>query len=948
MDILGISEMRWTNSGKMTSEEKTVLYSGHQSEHARGVGIVMSKKAAASMISWRPASERIIAARFQGAHTKITFIQIYAPTEDASDDNKDAFYEDLAAELQQTPHHDMVILAGDFNAQIGPDRSGFEHTIGLHGSAIMTNDNGYRLLSLCAAHGLAVSNTYFPHKRIHKMTWKAPGARGVRNEIDYICVSNNFRSSILDVRSYRGADVGTDHFLLAAKCRLRLKRQPLKDQRPKPFDVVKLKDPELKRQFNAAVRNRFELLTPSADVEAQWTNYRDALTAAAEETIGRRRGTFRERWIQERSWKLIDERRLAKHVRDQAQGEAEQAKAEEHYSNLDRQVKRSCRRDKREWIERKTEEAQLAADRNDSKTLYQIVREVSGSSTGRGVPIKDRNGRTLLTQEEREKRWVEHFSQVLNQPAPTATFDPGILVPAPDLPVKLGQITTDETKNAMKALKRGKAAGIDGIPPELIKIGDAAHVGSLTNLLNSCWMARVVPKEWRSGVIVTLPKKGDLSKCDNWRGITLLSVPGKILSTVLLQRLQRAIDEQLREEQAGFQRGRSCTEQIFILRQVIEQTLEYQQRLSLNFIDFVKAFDSIHRDTLWKIARTYGIPAAFIEIFQNLYNGSRCCVRTEDGMTDYFTIESGVRQGCILSPMLFLLAIDFVNRNAIDSTRLGLEWTANRLLADLDFADDVALFGPTYPALRDLTGALERSAACVGLRISDQKTKIIRVGYKTTLPRITINGNQVEELQEFTYLGSVIAADGDATRDVTCRIGKAFAVFQRLCSIWNSASLSLHLKLRLFSTIVLPTALYAAETWKQTVAIDQKLDVFQQRCLRRILKISYRDRVTNDEIYRRTNTKPLSTVVTERRLQFTGHILRLPDHRLAKVAMRWRPSRGRRGQGRPKTTWRRTLMEDLRATDIEWDDQHAVDTAAADRTRWKNLVAQCAERRRRN
>uniref|UniRef100_A0A914WLD1 BED-type domain-containing protein n=1 Tax=Plectus sambesii TaxID=2011161 RepID=A0A914WLD1_9BILA len=258
-------------------------------------------------------------------------------------------------------------------------------------------------------------------------------------------------------------------------------------------------------------------------------------------------------------------------------------------------------------------------------------------------------------------------------------------------------------------------------------------------------------------------------------------------------------------------------------------------------VSMLPSSNNTDRDTLWKIARTYGISAAFIEIFQNLYNGSRCCVRTEDGTTDYFTIESGVRQACILSPMLFLLAIDFVNQNAIDSTQLGLEWTVNRLLADLDFAYDVALFGQTHPALRDLTGALERSAACVKLRISDQKTKTIHVGYMRTPPRITINGNQVEELQEFTYLGSVITADGDATRDVTRRIGKAFAIFQRLRSIWNSASLSLHLKLQLFSTIVLLTALYAAETWKKTVAIDRKLDAFQQRCLRRILKISYRD-----------------------------------------------------------------------------------------------------------
>ncbi len=134
------------------------------------------------------------------------------------------------------------------------------------------------------------------------------------------------------------------------------------------------------------------------------------------------------------------------------------------------------------------------------------------------------------------------------------------------------------------------------------------------------------------------PKKGDLSKCDNWRGITLLSVPGKVFSIVPLNSPRQAVDACLRDQQAASRRGRSCTEDlwIFFLRHVIGQSLEYQQRISLNFIDFVKAFDSVHRDTQWKIARAYGLPSRFVDIFRNLYQGSPCCVRMEERITDFF------------------------------------------------------------------------------------------------------------------------------------------------------------------------------------------------------------------------------------------------------------------------------------------------------------------------
>ena len=157
---------------------------------------------------------------------------------------------------------------------------------------------------------------------------------------------------------------------------------------------------------------------------------------------------------------------------------------------------------------------------------------------------------------------------------------------------------------------------------------------ALEKLLNKCWITELVPEDWRKGVIVKLPKTGNLSECGNWRGITLLSIPGKILCSVMLQRLQDMIDDRLREEQSGFRKGRSCCEQMFTLRNIIEQCVEFQKPLHINFIDFKTAFDSIHPESIWKIAHLYGIPEKFIKIFKNIYLNSTCCKKTEEGFTD--------------------------------------------------------------------------------------------------------------------------------------------------------------------------------------------------------------------------------------------------------------------------------------------------------------------------
>lgn len=147
-------------------------------------------------------------------------------------------------------------------------------------------------------------------------------------------------------------------------------------------------------------------------------------------------------------------------------------------------------------------------------------------------------------------------------------------------------------------------------------------------------------------------KKGDRKQCTNWRGVALLSVPSKIFCKVI-QMKRDAIDTILRREQAGVRSGVACIDHIFTLRNIIEQCIEcvhINSKVHINFIDLAKAFDSIHRDTLWDILLAYGWPGKIVNIIKLFYHNFSCTVIHEKKLTDWFSVRSGVRQGYVLSP----------------------------------------------------------------------------------------------------------------------------------------------------------------------------------------------------------------------------------------------------------------------------------------------------------
>ncbi|XP_048735691.2 craniofacial development protein 2-like [Ostrea edulis] len=223
IELLGISETRWAGNGtKQLMSGHQILYSGRSnSHHNSGVAIITSKEVHRSLLAWKPVSERIITARCNSAFAKLTAVVCYAPTEDAEEDEKVSFYENLQKTVDDTPSHDVLLIFDDLNAKGGKSNRSKENIKGGLGEC---NNNGERLCTLCQENNSIIGGTIFMHKDIHNSTWNSPDGH-TKNQIEHVIVNKRWRSNLQDAAAKQGADVGSDHSLVVAKIKWKLKKK---------------------------------------------------------------------------------------------------------------------------------------------------------------------------------------------------------------------------------------------------------------------------------------------------------------------------------------------------------------------------------------------------------------------------------------------------------------------------------------------------------------------------------------------------------------------------------------------------------------------------------------------------------------------------------------------------------------------------------------------------
>ena len=464
-----------------------------------------------------------------------------------------------------------------------------------------------------------------------------------------------------------------------------------------------------------------------------------------------------------------------------------------------------------------------------------------------------------------------------------------------------------------------KACGLDEIPAEVWKLPDFHQI--LLNLCNSVYNGDSIDR-WTEGCILPFPKKGDLSIAKNYRGITLTAISAKIYNLLLLNRIRPEVDPILRKNQNGFRSNRSTSGQILTIRRILEGVHAKNLPATLLFIDFSKAFDSIHRGRMNDILLAYGIPKETINGIMMLYKN-----------TPFFDITAGVLQGDTLAPFIFIICLDYVLRKAIDE-KLDLGFThiqrrsrrhPAKKISDADYADDIALLTDYIKDAEATLHSVENLAKVIGLFVNATKTKFICLNQNAASGIKSLNGETIDLENDFNYLGSFIAS---TEQDVNIRLGKAWAALNGMNNIWKS-NLPDQLKRNFFRATVESVLVYGSISWTLTLALEKKIDGSYTRMLRAALNKSCTDHLSNAELY--GNIPRVTLTIRQQRLRFAEHCWRSKNEMSLEVLL-WEPSHGKRSRGRPRKTYVDQLIADTACT---YED---LANLMDDRDRWKELI----------
>ncbi|CAH1233298.1 Hypp676 [Branchiostoma lanceolatum] len=571
------------------------------------------------------------------------------------------------------------------------------------------------------------------------------------------------------------------------------------------------------------------------------------------------------------------------------------------------------------------------------------LRQAKAGPRQRSFLIKDSSGNIISTEADCIHRWKEHFSQLLNHPP--VPEDPTLAEEAnatdgsnPDC--LTAPVTPDEVKAALKKLKNGKAPGICNLTAEMLKAGDNHMIQWLTQIINHVWILEKLPDDWRRGIILPFWKqKGDQLVCSNHRGITLLSIPGKLFTRILLTRAIPAIRSRRRLQQAGFMPNRSTMDHISALRLAIEKAREYRKNrhLYIAFIDLRAAFDTVDHASLWKILRLLGAPQKTINLFRQMYNSAESCVRVNGKESEWFTINSGVRQGCVAAPDLFN-CIDYLMTKVCERVP-GVSFGQYNL-ADLEYADDTTLLADSLERLRKALTVYEEEAKKLGLSINWGKTELMHIGEGPDPEPLVFNSCTGNFVPSFKYLGSIISKTGDIKPEVNQRRAQASAVLQSLWKpLWRHRHrhITQQTKLCIYNSSVIPVLLYGSEAWPLNNTLEARLDGFDSRALRRIAGIRWHEHVSNIKLRELTKQPPASRLAAMRRIRWYGHVLRLPPEHPTRAMLDFDPKQAgwRRPGGAPRTRWMDVVGRDLRNLNIPLSQTPQM---AENRGRWRGLV----------
>lgn len=925
VSILGMAETYWKDSGEFittipNSDNKyKVIFSGGDKSR-RGVALILDQVVAKSILYYNTHSERCIVIKMKGSTQNVLIIQIYAPNEDQDTTASMKFYDDLETIIKENKdHRDQLIIMGDFNAKVGSRSEG--KTCGSFGLGTDRNNNGDILVEFCKKNQLVITNTWYEQKLNNRYTWTSPDGK-TKNQIDFILTNHRYRNSVKNCKSRTGHYCESDHKPVVAKINSKLKKLKSKAVMKKwNTDILKEKNQNI--QFKQKTEQKLkETITDTEDPNNTWKKIKQCLNEVAENIIGHSTQEKKQNWMTTEILNLM--RRRSDLTKSKVSTVIQQ-----QMKNLTIEIRNQCRKAKETYYEEKCKELE-ELDKVHSPKLFQKLKEMKGKPHKLTLGIKNSNGKLLYEQQDIDKRWEQYIGEELyndyrpNKPKEVQNLD------------QITKITEEEVRKIIQEIQKNKSTGADNIPIEFIQQLDVQGIKIITELMNKIYETGQIPEDFLESIFIPLPKIQKATKCSDFRTISLIPHISKILMNIIKSRITPIIDRVLDETQFGFRKGRGTREAIFALRIISERMVEKKKKLYLCFIDYTKAFDRVNHVKLVEIMEKVGIPPHERRLIINIYWGQTARVRTKgSNETNSIEIKRGVRQGCILSPVLFNLYSEHIIKEALqDITGININ---GQNLTNLRFADDTVLLANTQKDLQKMVQQMCMVCKRYGMELNARKTKVMTINkIKTNEDQqlvIFAENEALERVEQYKYLGTWITDDGRCISEIKRRIAIAKDDFWK-CKEFLRANLNIALKKKLLQTYIFSIVGYGAEDWTYNKDIEGKIRAFELWCYRRILKISWTEKMTNEKVLTLMGiNENLLNRLKERKMKFAGHVLRGSSGKLLNLILEGYIE-GVRDRGRQRRTWGDDVKEWSRTTTMG-----EAKRMAENRDEWRGHVA---------
>lgn len=914
-DIIGVSETRIAGEKMMKLSNGSYYFHYGESKGLRGTGFYIHESITDKVYVVKGISERISLVKLTiGKSTRLTIIQIYAPTMKAEVEEKEEFYELLQDTFEKEREYYNIIM-GDFNAKI---QAGSKHSfsIGKYSTGEETNSNGELLINIAERNNLKIANTYYQKRKSNKWTWASPDG-ATKNEIDFFLIDD--MRVMQDVGIVKKLKFPSDHRAIQIKLRIP-RRSPIKNavKATKTYirnasDIENLD--EIKKNLNSKieglkerepVQNRYDKLEKiiteinnEAKVKKESNRTEDKLSEKTKEVIRKRNEMI------SKSNKTIIERIETAEIRKTV------AKLIKH------DIKEYNEKITKEILEKSWSIKKVKKSLCPGQYLMNSLTNEEGKREYRReelVQVATKFYRKLYESEPREEDEDKETGVDIDDRS-NETSSPPIL--------------KAEVESVVKNLRDDKATGPDRIKNEILKIFANELSPALTDLFNLIMEEEKIPCQWRIVDLILLHKKGDKSDTRNYRPLSLSSSVSKIFSKVIKNRCYQQLDENQGKEQAGFRKGCSTIDHLFIMNQLIEKANEYKITINILLIDFYKAFDTVNHKFLWKTLERQGLPQKYIRIIKGTYMDSKARVKT-DKMGPEFLIRRGVKQGDPLAPNLYNAVLEEIFWELgweEKGIKINGEWLSN-----IRFADDTVLISQNKRELQKMVNEFQEKSKQSGQVINTDKTKLI--SNEDNDEKIVVEGKEIEIVKEAIYLGQTVAIDDRLDKEISRRINQGWKNYWSLRQIYKS-NMSIKNKIRVWESCTLPALVYGSQTWAPTNSQLDKMRKTQLAMERSMLKIKRSERMKNRTVREQTVSKDIRYVIKKQKIRYAGHVSRKTNNRWEKILLDWTPYDYKRARGRPRRRW----IDEIKSyAGIAWQRD------ARDRIRWERIGEAYARR----